>query len=79
MALRVTLLLGNTAPFEVMLQWWRVVGNTVLDFTGPRFEPQTSRSRDERVSARQKPLIMAKYEFLQAARISHTKILSHYI
>ena len=28
------------------------VGNTVFDLTGPRFEPQTSRSRDERVTAR---------------------------
>ena len=43
---------GNTAPFEEMLQRWRAVGNTVSDLTGPRFEPQTSRSRDERVTAR---------------------------
>ena len=43
---------GNTAPFEVISQRWRAVGNTVSDFTGPRFEPQTSRSRDERVTAR---------------------------
>ena len=28
------------------------VGNTVSDLTGPRFEPLTSRSRDERISAR---------------------------
>ena len=35
-----------------MSQWWRAVGNTVSDLTGPRFEPQTSRSRDERVTAR---------------------------
>ena len=39
---------GNTAPFEEMSQRWRAVGNTVSDLTGPRFEPQTSRSRDER-------------------------------
>ena len=44
--------MGNTAPFEEMLQRWRVVGNTVSDLTGPRFEPQTSRYRDERVTAR---------------------------
>ena len=43
---------GNTAPFEEMSQRWRAVGNTVSDLTGPRFEPQTSRSRDERVTAR---------------------------
>ena len=43
---------GNTAPFEEMSQRWRAVGNTASDLTGPRFEPQTSRSRDERVTAR---------------------------
>ena len=47
-----SLRLGNTAPFEEMSQRWRAVGNTVSDLTGPRFEPQTSRSRDERVTAR---------------------------
>ena len=41
---------GNTASFEKMLQRWRTVDNTVSDLTGPRFEPQTSRSRDERVA-----------------------------
>ena len=50
--LRVILPIGNTAPFEEMLQPWRVVGNTVSNLTGPRFEPQTSRSRDERVTTR---------------------------
>ena len=43
---------GNTAPFEETLQWWQAVGNTVSYLTGPRFEPQTCRSRDERVTAR---------------------------
>ena len=43
---------GNTAPFEEMSQQWPTLGNTVSDLTGPRFETQTSRSRDERVSAR---------------------------
>ena len=43
---------NNTALFEEMLQWWRVVGNFVSDLTGPRFEPQAFRSRDERVTAR---------------------------
>ena len=35
-----------------MLHRWRAVGNTVSDLTGPRFETQTSRSRDECVTAR---------------------------
>ena len=43
---------GNTAPFEETSQQWRAVGNTVSNLTGPRFEPQTSRSRDECVTAR---------------------------
>ena len=43
---------GNTAPFEEMLRRWRAFGNTVSNSTGPKFEPLTSRSRDERVIAR---------------------------
>ena len=43
---------GNTAPFEEMLQRWQAVGNTVFDLTGPGFQPQSSRSRDERVTTR---------------------------
>ena len=43
---------GNTASFEKMLLWWRAVGSTVSDLTGPRFACQTSRSRDELVTAR---------------------------
>ena len=35
-----------------MLQWWGAVDNTTSDLPGPRFEPQTSRSRDELVTAR---------------------------
>ena len=46
-----SLRLGNTASFE-MLQQWHTIGNTVSDLTGLRFEPQTSRSRDERIKAR---------------------------
>ena len=42
---------GNTASFEEMLQRWRASGNTVSDLTGPTFEPRTSRSRDECVTA----------------------------
>ena len=51
---------GNTAPFEEMLQRWRAVGNTASDLTGPRFEPQTSRSRDESVTAR--PILRNRHE-----------------
>ena len=40
-----------SASFEEILQRWRAVGNVVSDLTGPRFEPQTSRSREERVTA----------------------------
>ena len=44
---------GNTDPFGGMsTQRWLAVGNTVFNLTGPRFEPQISRSRDERVTAR---------------------------
>ena len=39
-------------PFEEMFQRWRAVGNTESDLNVPRFEPQTSRSRYERVTAR---------------------------
>ena len=43
---------GNTAHFKEMLQGLQAIGNTaVSDLTGPRFEPQTSRSRDKRVNA----------------------------
>ena len=42
----------STTCFEEMSQRWRTVGDTVFDLTGPRFEPYTSRSRDERVTAR---------------------------
>ena len=35
-----------------MSQRWRAVGNDESDLTGPRFERQTSRSKDERVTTR---------------------------
>ena len=35
-----------------MLQQWQAVGNTVFDLTSPSFEPQTSRSRYERITSR---------------------------
>ena len=47
-----SLRLGNTATFKEMSQRWRAVGNIVSDLNGPRFEYQTSHSRDKRVAAR---------------------------
>ena len=41
---------SNTAPFEGMLQRWRVVGSIVSDLTSPRFVLRTSGSQDERVT-----------------------------
>ena len=35
-----------------MSQQRRIFGNSVSDLTGPSFEPQTSRSREERFTAR---------------------------
>ena len=42
---------SNTASFEEMLQRWQAIGNTVSDLTIPRFEPQTSCSRDKHITA----------------------------
>ena len=44
--------LGSTAPLEEILQQWRAVGNTAANLTDLKFEPQTSRSRVERVTSR---------------------------
>ena len=38
---------NNVASFEQMLQRWRAVADSMSDLTGPRFEPRTSRSRDD--------------------------------
>ena len=43
---------GSNALIEEMLQRWRSVGSTVCNLTGPLFEPQTTRSRYKRVTAR---------------------------
>ena len=40
---------GNSAPFEIISHRWRGVGNTKSDLTNPKFEPQTFRSKDERI------------------------------
>ena len=50
--LRVITPAGNTGPFEEKSQRWRAIGNNVSDLTGPRFEPPTYRSIEERVTAR---------------------------
>ena len=42
---------GQHSSFQRNVAAVRAVGHTVSDLTGPRFEPQTSRSRDERVNA----------------------------
>ena len=44
--------MGYTVPFEELLKRWRVIGNTVSNLTSQRFEAQTSRSKDENVTAR---------------------------
>ena len=46
------LALGAPASFKEMWQRWRAVGNTMFDFTGPRFELRTSCSRRKRITAR---------------------------
>ena len=43
---------GNTALFEEILQQGRSIANTLFDLIGPRFELQTSHSREERVIVR---------------------------
>ena len=43
---------NNTARSKEISQRWRAISNVVSDLTGLRFEPQTSRSRDERVTVR---------------------------
>ena len=44
-----SLRLKYTAPFEEIFQRSRAVGNSMFYLTGSRFEPQTSRSREEHV------------------------------
>ena len=42
--------IGNPAPFEEMLPRWQSVCNAVSDLNGPKFEPQTFRSRNVRIT-----------------------------
>ena len=53
---------GKAASFEEMSQRWRAVGSTVSDLTGPRFEPQTSRFSNERVTARPTGRLQLSYK-----------------
>ena len=62
---RATILRGSSPrqcarATQILSQQWLAVGSTVFDLTGPRFEPQTSRSRDERVTARPNELQINK-------------------
>ena len=61
---------GNIGPFEEMSQRWRAVGNTMSNLTGPRFDPQTSRFRDERVTAR--PTNFRIYLVITVATVIHS-------
>ena len=42
---------GIKANFKKMSERWRAAGNTVSNLTGPRFEPQPCRSKDDFVTA----------------------------
>ena len=52
---------GKTAFFEEMSQQWQAIGKTVTNLTGPRFEPQTSCSRDKRVTARPTGIVVDNF------------------
>ena len=51
-----------------VLQHWQAVDNIVSNLTGPKFEPQTSRSKDELVTASQIVLVTAS-ELVTASQI----------
>ena len=61
---------GNSALCKQMSQRWQMVDNTVSDLTGERFQPQTSRSRDECVTARP----IGRLTLNQAANINNSKV-----
>ena len=62
-----------------MLQQRRAVGNTVSDLTGPRFEPQTSCSKDERVTARPNNRLNKYYDIFLEGFLFHQKFLSTFL
>ena len=64
---------SNTALKDETLQQPQVVGNTILNLSSPKFEPQFFHSSDERVSTRPTGL----YLLSQKAEISDTKLLRY--
>ena len=66
---------GNTTHFEEILPPWRAVGNTASDLTGSKFEPQTSRSRDERVTARPPGIVIEPPSILLAKTCGIEKLM----
>ena len=56
---------GNTARFRRYVATVASRGNTVSAYTGPRFEPQTSRSREECVTAQPASWIFLKLGYRQ--------------
>ena len=69
---------GNTAPFWQMAQRWRAVGNTESNLNGPRFEPQTSRSRDECVTARPTGRFDSSFKFFNMSEQRLCKTFSRF-
>ena len=55
--LRVNAPARNTASFEELRQQWQAVTTTVSDLMDQKFEPQISRSRNERVQKSAKTLL----------------------
>ena len=60
---------GSTSTFKEMSQQCRALGYTVSDLTGPRLEPQTSCSRDERVTARPTNWFIEMYVILKLGNV----------
>ena len=61
-----------------MSQRWRTVGNTVSDLNGLRFEPHSSRSTDERVTARPTDWFIYNYVFhLFIHKFTNTRIQNY--
>ena len=58
-----------------MSKRWQAVGNLCV-LTCPRFEPQTFRSRDERVSARRTGRNKTNIRLLNIIRLAKSKVLS---
>ena len=70
---------GTTSLFKGMLQRRRAVDNIVSDLTAPRFEPQTFRSRDERVTTQPQQLIVRNKLLRQLYRLKLNKKQKNFI